>query len=163
MYTTRLAQTIVERYRVENIVLSSHLVAYTAFNIIRKRFPDLDLYGVLRLPKEDKTISKELLYKNMELLRTKLKEMKSLGQLQLSKMVDSASIEEMVKDGIANFGAFHVKKPLKLNKHGDFESQDLNLLYYYHNRMIGYNLSHMINPHILQFFCNFIHEFGTKL
>jgi glycerol-3-phosphate O-acyltransferase len=149
MYTTRLSKTIVERYRVENIVLSSHLVAYTAFNIIRKRFPDLDLYGVLRLPKEDKTIRKELLYKNIELLRIRLKEMMDAGQIQLSKIVETGSVEEMVKDGIANVGAFHVKKPLKLNKNGDFESQDLNLLYYYHNRMIGYNLSHMVNPHIL--------------
>lgn len=149
MYTTKLAKRIVERYRVENIVLSSQLVAFTAFNIIRKRFPDLDLYGVLRLPKEDRCISQELLYKNISMLRAVLKEMKADGKLQLSKIVDESTVEQIVSDGISKGGAFHVKKPLKLNKNGVFESQDLNLLYYYHNRLTGYDLSQVVNPHIL--------------
>ncbi len=149
VYTTQLAKKIVERYRVENIVLSSHLVAFTAFNIIRKRFPDLDIYAVLRLPKEDKSISKELLYANIDLLRRQLLQMKNDGQLQLDQLVEKGSIENIVKDGIANVGAFHVKKPLKLNKKGVFESQDLNLLLYYHNRLMGYQLSTIVDPHIL--------------
>jgi glycerol-3-phosphate O-acyltransferase len=143
-YTKRLAEKIVERYHVENIVLSSHLVAFTAFNIIRKKYPKLDLYGTLRLPREDKIISKELLYSNIELLRTELQKLTEEGKLQLSDTVKNSTVEELVKHGIENVGAFHVKKPLMLNKKGHFESQDLNLLYYYHNRMDAYGLEKYI-------------------
>jgi glycerol-3-phosphate O-acyltransferase len=143
-YTKRLAEKIVDRFHVENIVLSSHLVAFTAFNVIRKKYPKLDLYGMLRLPKEDKVIAKSLLYKNIDLIRAELLKLCEAGSVQLSDTVRDKSAEELVRHGIENVGAFHVKKPLKVNKKGDFESQDLNLLYYYHNRMDAYGLEHFI-------------------
>jgi glycerol-3-phosphate O-acyltransferase len=139
-YTKKLADKIVERYKVENIVQSSHLVAFTAFNIIRKKFPKLDLYGVLRLPKEDKRIFAEILYKNIEILRTELIKLATEGDLKLSDTVKNSPVDKLVNHGIENSGAFHLKKPLKYNKKGYFESQDLNLLYYYHNRMDAYGL-----------------------
>jgi glycerol-3-phosphate O-acyltransferase len=145
-YTKHLADKIVTRYHAENIVLSSHLIAFTAFNIIRKKYPKLDLYGVLRLPKEDKIIPKELLYNNIEILRAELVKLASSGQLQLSDTVKNSSVENLVKHGIENVGAFHLKKPLAMNKKGYFFSQDLNLLYYYHNRMDAYGLEKFIIP-----------------
>lgn len=153
VYTKQLADKIVERYYVENIVLSSHIVAFTAFNIIKKNFPNLDLYGVLRLPREDRIIPKGLLYKNLERLRTELRNLAAQGAVQLSDTVLNLSVEELVKHGIKNVGAFHIKKPLKVNsdyravpgsREGDFECQDLKLLYYYHNRMEGYDLAKFI-------------------
>ncbi len=143
-YTKKLADKIVERYKVENIVQSSHLVAFTAFNIIRKKFPKLDLYAVLRLPKEDKRIFAELLYKNIEILRTELIMLATEGDLKLSDTVKNSPVDKLVNHGIENSGAFHLKKPLKYNKKGYFESQDLNLLYYYHNRMDAYGLEKYI-------------------
>jgi glycerol-3-phosphate O-acyltransferase len=139
-YTKRLAEKIVDRYKVENIVLSSHLVAFTAFNIVRKKFPKLDLYGVLRLPKEDKRIPVDLLYKNIEILRAELINLATEGELKLSETIKDSTVEKLVKHGIENSGAFHLKKPLKYNKKGYFESQDLNLLYFYHNRLDAYGL-----------------------
>jgi len=35
---------------------------------------------------------------------------------------------------------YHAKRPLIKNKKGDISTQDLNLLFYYHNRLVGYNL-----------------------
>jgi glycerol-3-phosphate O-acyltransferase len=147
-YTKRLAETIVERYHIENIVLSSHLVSFTAFNLIKKKFPKLDIYGVLRLPKEDRIIPKDLLYKNIELLRSELSKLAAAGSVQLSDVVRDKSVEELVKHGIENVGAFHVKKPLKKDKKGNFESQDLNLLLYYHNRLDSYDLDVFVNPNL---------------
>lgn len=144
-YTKALAEKIVERYHVENIVLSSHLVAFTAFNIIKKKFPKLDLYGILRLPKEDKIINKTLLFKNIEKIREELILLSEQSKVQLSDTVRDKSVETIVKHGIENVGAFHVKKPLMSNKKGDYESQDLNLLFYYHNRLDAYGLEAFID------------------
>jgi glycerol-3-phosphate O-acyltransferase len=143
-YTKRLADKIVERYKVENIVMSSHLVAFAAFNIIKKRHPLLDLYGILRLPKDEKIISKDLLFKNIKLLLEELENLSTNGSLMLSDFLKNSSVDKIVENGIQNVGAFHVKKPLKTDKKGNFESQDLNLLYYYHNRLDAYGLEKYI-------------------
>ncbi|WBM74870.1 1-acyl-sn-glycerol-3-phosphate acyltransferase [Saprospira grandis] len=145
VYTERLADKIVERFRVENVVLSSHLLAFTAFNIIKARQKEQDLYGILRLPKEERRISQALLFDNLKLLRTALKELEAKGELKLSEMLAKNSLEELVADGLQNIGAFHVNKPLFWNKkEGCYESEDLNLLYYYHNRMKAYGLHRLI-------------------
>jgi glycerol-3-phosphate O-acyltransferase len=79
-------------------------------------------------------------------LRAELVKLASSGQLQLSDTVKNSSVENLVKHGIENVGAFHLKKPLAMNKKGYFFSQDLNLLYYYHNRMDAYGLEKFIIP-----------------
>lgn len=144
-YTKMLAKQIVKRYHEENVVLSSHLIAYTAFNIIKQLHPSLDLYGVLRLPKEDRMIEKDLFYKNVERLRQHLILLNQQGSVRLSSTVENGSIEALVKHGIDNIGIFHVQKALYFNKKGAISSENLNLLLYYHNRMKGYQLSEYID------------------
>ena len=136
-----LAKQIIKRYHKENVVLSSHLVAHTAFNIFIKQYPALDLFGILRLPKDDRIILKEVFYKNIELYRNHLIKLNKEGEIRLSNIVKNGSIEELTKHGIDNIGIFHVQKALFFNKEGNISSEDMNLLLYYHNRLEGYNLS----------------------
>jgi glycerol-3-phosphate O-acyltransferase len=41
-------------------------------------------------------------------------------------------------------GLYHSKRPLIRNADGDLVTQDLSLLYFYHNRLEGYGLSQYI-------------------
>jgi glycerol-3-phosphate O-acyltransferase len=50
----------------------------------------------------------------------------------------------VIKRGLDNVGIFHLKRPLLMNKQGNIITQDLNLLYYYHNRLVGYDLEKII-------------------
>lgn len=143
-YTRMLSKQIVKRYHKENVVLSSHLVAHTAFNIIKRQYPSLDLYGILRLPKEDSSIQAALFKDNIDRLRKRLIELEQAGQIRLSKIVREGDLEELINDGINNIGIFHVQKALYRNKKGVICSENLNLLLYYHNRLNGYYLSNYI-------------------
>lgn len=143
-YTKMLAKQIVERYYSENVVLSSHLIAYTAFNIFKKKYPSLDLYGILRLPKEDRVIDRDVFQQNVALLRTQLLEQNKAGKVRLSNIVKNGSIQDLIKHGIDNIGIFHVQKALFMDKKQHVRSENLNLLLYYHNRLTGYNLSEHI-------------------
>jgi glycerol-3-phosphate O-acyltransferase len=51
-----------------------------------------------------------------------------------------SNVSEIIKNGVENVGAFHVKKPILLVENRTFVSQDLSLLFYYHNRLDGYDL-----------------------
>lgn len=143
-YTKMLAKQIVRRYYKENVVLSSHLIAYTSFNIFQKKHPSLDLYGILRLPKEDRIISKTVFQENIAILRQQLLKINKAGNVRLSNIVKNGSIQDLIKHGIDNIGIFHVQKALFMDKQENIRSENLNLLLYYHNRLIGYNLSDYI-------------------
>jgi glycerol-3-phosphate O-acyltransferase len=50
-----------------------------------------------------------------------------------------------LKDGIRNLGLFHGNAVLKRGE-GTIYSEDMNLLYYYRNRLAGYGLSLLADP-----------------
>jgi glycerol-3-phosphate O-acyltransferase len=143
-YTKMLAKQIVKRYHEENVVLSSHLMAFVAFNILSKQYSSLDLYGILRLPKDDRIILKDVFYDNLERIRDQLYTLDKTGKIRLSSIVKKGNLEELIKHGIDNLGIFHVQKALFVDKDGDISSEDLNLLLFYHNRLTGYYLSEYI-------------------
>jgi len=143
-YTKLLAEKLVKQYHRENIVLNSHIVAFTAFRILIATNAGLDLYGILKLSEEDITFPFDDFCKSVEMLMNKLKEMESNEQVLLSEETE-LPIRELVKDGLHKLGAFHSRKPLKVNKKGEIYSEDFKLLYYYHNRLNGYNLENIFN------------------
>ena len=143
-YTKMLARKIVQRYYVENIVLSSHLIAFTAFKILCKQFPKLDLYGILRLQEDDRLILKSTMLDNLRKLQEVLRLWEREAKVQLSDMVRLSDAETLLANGLDNVGRFHVKKAIWQDKDGDLGSEDLNLLYYYHNRLEGYGLERYI-------------------
>ncbi|MCR9290355.1 MAG: 1-acyl-sn-glycerol-3-phosphate acyltransferase [Bacteroidetes bacterium] len=143
-YLRILGDRIVDRFHKENIVLTSHLVAFAAFNILRNEFPKLDLYGLLRLPPDDYIFSKELLKEVIHQLKGALLDMSDQGKIKLSKQIHF-ELDEIIKDGISHLGVYHPEKPLLINKQGHLSSKDFKLLYFYHNRLENYGLDKMID------------------
>lgn len=143
-YTTILANRIVERYHKENIVLSSHVAAFIAFKVLQKTYPQMDLFGLLRLPPEEYVFPKETVLNAIAQFQQILKEQEKLGKLKLSKQLN-LSPDELLENGMRNFGTYHVNKPLVFDKKGRLISQDFKLLYFYHNRLVNYNLDEQIS------------------
>ncbi len=145
-YTKILADKIAERYHKENIVLSSHLVAFTIFNILRNQNDGLDLYGVLRLPSEDYFFEMEIVENVINQVKEKLFLMEQNGEIKLSEQI-RWEIRDLIEHGVANLGNYHALKPLKINKKGHIVSEDFKVLYYYHNRLENYDLQKDIQWH----------------
>jgi glycerol-3-phosphate O-acyltransferase len=53
-------------------------------------------------------------------------------------------IDLVIRHGLENVGIFHLKRPLLFNKEGNIITRDLNTLYYYHNRLVGYDLEKFV-------------------
>jgi glycerol-3-phosphate O-acyltransferase len=139
-YTKLLADKIVDRFHRENIVLSSHVVAFTAFNILKESHEKLDLYALLRLPPDDFVFPLETFTSAVAAIQTALFDHEEKGRLKLSDAI-RLSPEELVQDGVKNLGVYHVRKPLLFNKKGDLESDDFNVLFFYHNRLENFGLA----------------------
>ncbi|MFY0601327.1 MAG: 1-acyl-sn-glycerol-3-phosphate acyltransferase [Cyclobacteriaceae bacterium] len=137
-YVRILARRVTEEYHIYNRVFASHLVAFTAFKYIERQNSKLDLYSLLRLPDEDLVIE----YQEFKKAYKKLK--KRVLKLYKKDKVDVAGhmhekADSSINLGIKNLGMYHAQRPL-VKKKGHIIIQNMNTLYYYHNRMEGYGL-----------------------
>ncbi len=142
-YTKILAAKIVERYYKDNVVLSSHLVAFAAFEILARENRGLDIYGILRLPTDEYIFPADLLHDVIDQLQTVLHHMESAGNIKLAPQLDWP-VKDLIRDGVRRLGTYHINKPLKYNKSGEMVSESFKVLFYYHNRLENYGLQHRI-------------------
>jgi glycerol-3-phosphate O-acyltransferase len=138
-YTRMLSEVIVKEYHRINRVQSSHLVAFTAFEMIRKKHKNLDLYSVLRLPVDEIEIEYTSFQKTFSKVRDGVIELFNEGKADMATHMTN-DVDEVIDLGISNVGMYHTRRPLLKNKRGNIITHDIHNLYYYHNRMDGYEL-----------------------
>ena len=136
-YTKNLGNIVAERYKAENIILSSHLVSYVAFQLLKAANPNLDLYSLLSLPEDEFFFSREQFLEQSGIVVEMLKG-KALERLLKLPEIFDRDILTLVLDGIDQIGTFHSSRPITIHKNGDFYSQDFRLLYFYNNRLESY-------------------------
>lgn len=138
-YTRLLSQRIVEEFHKYNEVLPSILVAFVGYLQFRKQRPGLDLYEFLRLPEDELMLDYGLFLESVGQVTQALRELEHNEKLLLAPEFEK-STEDIVTIGLTNLGMYHSKRPLLVNEDGNIITQDLNLLFFYHNRLVGYNL-----------------------
>lgn len=74
----------------------------------------------------------------------RLKAIRDQGKVKLSKELDAIGIEDIVKDGLKNLNIYHLRQPLYI-KNGMFRSEDIKVLYFYANRLSGYDLDRFVH------------------
>jgi glycerol-3-phosphate O-acyltransferase len=142
-YTRMLSQRIVKEYHRINRVFASHLVAFVAFQIWQKKYSKLDLFSFLRLPEDELEIDYEQFKAVFKKVRKEIYRMKDEGKINhASHLKGDADI--VIQRGLDNVGILHILRPLARNKAGNIITHELPLLYYYHNRLMGYDLEKLI-------------------
>ncbi len=138
-YTKALGERIVEEFHKINRVFSSHLVAYTAFQMIQKANKKLDLFNLLKIPEEDIYLEYDAFKAKCQEVLDRLKELSEVGKVHIAPHL-KMDMEEIIAHGLDNVGMYHAKRPLVRNEKGEIVTQDTSLLYFYHNRLEGYGL-----------------------
>lgn len=143
-YTKLLSEQIISQFYAANTVLAGHLVAFVAFEILARKHRRLDLYGLLRIPEEDRVIPIEQFLPIAERIRNAIKTMADNNRIKMADHLHG-DIGRIVEYGALNLGVYHSKRALKFTQdHEALTSENLNLLYYYHNRLLGYALEELI-------------------
>ena len=143
-YTNMLGSRIVEEFHKINRVFSSHLLAFTAFELIKKRNKKLDLFDLIRLPEEEISISYEEFKENCQMVLDQILILKSQGLINTAPHM-SAPMDELIIHGLDNVGMYHAKRPLLKDENENLITEDMSLLYFYHNRLTGYDLEKLFN------------------
>jgi glycerol-3-phosphate O-acyltransferase len=136
-YTKMLGEKISQRYHAENVALSSHLVAFSFFQALRRQYPSLDLFRFLRLSDSQRIVQQERFYVEAERCYHMIRKAADQGKLHLSDALRCGDVKIWVEDGLRQLGLFHDAKVVKASS-GVFTTEDMNLLYYYRNRLTGY-------------------------
>lgn len=142
-YIRLLGEKIAEEYRKNNIVFTSHLLAFAAFEILKKRFKKLDIYALLRIPEEDREISYQEFAQNVEALRKEIFELADKGKIIAPEQL-SWEVSKIIKHGIDQLGLYHNQATLMINKNDNITTEDMKLLYFYHNRLEGFGLEQYV-------------------
>ena len=105
---------------------------------------NLDIYGILRLREEDLIIPREEFLFALHQLRKQLFELAAVKRLKISEIIKAQEISDLLKDGLRHLGTYHPEKVLKKNDNGDYVTDSLKLLFYYHNHLVGYELERTV-------------------
>jgi glycerol-3-phosphate O-acyltransferase len=138
-YTKILGEKIVENYHRCNVVLTSHLVCFTLFELLKSKYKSYDLFTFLRTPVDEISISYSEVVDGVSKLKEKLKEMYEQGEVLISPEL-RWNVDKIIEHGMKNINMYHTASPLTKPTDTTMGSEDLKLLYYYHNRLEGYGL-----------------------
>ena len=141
-YTQILGDRITERYHAENVVLRSQLVAFSFFQTLRRQYPQLDLFRFLRLSEAQRTIPVDRFYEEADRSYQMIKKAVDQGRLYFSDTLQCGDVKIWVEDGLRQLGLFHDAKVVKIED-GVISTEDMNLLYYYRNRLMGYGFGRL--------------------
>ena len=103
----------------------------------------VDLYSFLRLPEDELSLDFNTFKDNVSTVAEVLRDMEVQEKILLAPQFEQ-SLDDLVNIGVNNLGMYHAKRPLLVNQDGKIITQDLNLLYFYHNRLVGYNLDRYV-------------------
>ncbi|MGB1242035.1 MAG: 1-acyl-sn-glycerol-3-phosphate acyltransferase [Chitinophagales bacterium] len=142
-YTRLLGEQILKQFYQHNIVISSDLISFIAFEILKKRNPQFDIFGLLRLPEEKRVIAYDEFVAMIEKIRKELNARAKRGELQVADHLNT-DIHRLINHGLSNIGLYHTERPIRKTEKGDITSDNMNLLYYYHNHLLGYELEKLI-------------------
>ena len=139
VYTSMLGDRIVDKFLKANTVLSSHLVSFVAFELIQKEFGNLDIYQLLRIPVDEIEIDIDVFKVEVNNIKERIIDLLAEGELRIHDRLNGET-EDIIKHGLKNLGVYHPVLPLVKNGSGNIITQDLKVLYFYHNRLLGYGL-----------------------
>ncbi len=144
IYTQMLGEKIVSEFFKNNVVYASHVVTFVAFELLKKKLDYPDIFTLLRTSDEDREIDWDEFKTSVKRVIDELYVLNNKGQLKLAPHMTTRMLDEIIELGINNVGIYHANLPILRNKQGNITSEDLKLLYFYHNRLLGYGLEKCI-------------------
>ncbi|MDB5050611.1 MAG: hypothetical protein JWO30_3682 [Fibrobacteres bacterium] len=146
-YTRELGRSILDAYRRNNVAMSTHTAAFAAFNVMRRRNPQYDLYRVLRTAGPDHSVPLRDVHAELAILLARLRDMESKGEILLAPEVRTGNATDVFAKAMEHFGSFHDQEVLLQGPDGVY-TNNMKLLYYYRNRLDHYGLDKVLDKSV---------------
>lgn len=140
VYTAEAGEAIAREFLKHNVIVSTQLVAFTLWEMLRHRHRELDMYRLIRTGDEGAGTTVTTLVERVLRVWQALKARESRQELHLEEgVVQSGDAAAIVQTALRHFGTYHAK-PVLARRGDRVFSEDMKLLFYYSNRLRGYGL-----------------------
>jgi len=137
VYTEHLASELVKAYHRDNVVLSTHIVSFAAWHLLRSLHPKLDSFHVVLVEEEGRKVSRSDLLVHIEHLLGAVQK-RGLTMVVPSPKGKMARAEMLLNAAIERFSHYHSRCAIARVKGGKMLALDPRLILYYGNRLVGY-------------------------
>jgi len=138
-YTRELARSVMESFQRDTVVNSTNLLSRSVFGWLRTRNRDQDLYRLLRTGGTEESVPLKDVYRRVERDREVLRAREGKGDLRLDETVKDKDAVAVVSEALAHLQSYH-RTPALVRRGDRLFHKDRNLLYYYQNRLEGFDL-----------------------
>jgi glycerol-3-phosphate O-acyltransferase len=142
-YTKELGDRIIEEFFKNNVILSTHIIAFCIFNYLQKLYPKMDLYRLVKLTPEEATINKSDLYPLIEKVKEEIKNLESQNKISMDPVLRVETSQTIMSEALRNFNTYYADR-LLIDSDDNLILNDIKVIYYYHNRLKGYSLEKII-------------------
>lgn len=138
-YTRELGDRIVESFKRDTVVMSTHVVAACAFERLRRAVGKADLFTVLN-HKDDITVPRSELAEDVDLLMSRVATLEDQGEIAIAPNLRGRRGDEIVDEALRAFAGYHTNEVLA-PRGGELVLRDTRLLFYYQNRLAAHGLA----------------------
>jgi glycerol-3-phosphate O-acyltransferase len=142
-YTRETASEIGRALLKDNVILSTNLVAYSIFNLLKTHNPGLDLYRLLRTGGQLASLPMQELHQEVENVLTALSGGEGTRP-RLDPLLQEGDVQAIVVEALRAFGTYH-SRPAATRRGDRVFHEDRNVLFYYGNRLRGYDLGRKLS------------------
>lgn len=137
-YTKFAGEQIAKSFKRNTVVMPTQLVSYVLLALVRERFPQWDMYRLLRMGGEE-IVTWEDLRAGCASLIGQLKELELSGALHLAPSLKQDRAAKVAEQGIDYLRMFHIPTAVDFHPEG-IRLDRLDLLHFYANRITGYGI-----------------------
>ncbi len=138
-YTRDLAHRLSASFHAHSVVFPTHVLARAALRVLVRRFPQLDLYRLLRTLTPDTPLQLPEVESETVALLDRLQQLEADGRIRLAPRTRTGS-GQLIHEALRSFGSYHIR-PVVERQGSRLTIGDANLLVYYSNRLDGYGLA----------------------
>ncbi|GIW22959.1 MAG: hypothetical protein KatS3mg068_1966 [Candidatus Sericytochromatia bacterium] len=136
-YTKELGYVVAKEYLVDNIILTTNLFAFVVFNLLKNKYKSFDLYRILRLYPKETNIYIENIEIYIEKIKNKILELETQKKISCDIKIKKYYSKEIIKNAIVAFNNYYGNLIEEINNY--IILNDIKIIYYYSNRLVGYN------------------------
>lgn len=144
-FTREVGERVSESFSRNNVAHTTNVAARAVFNLLRRQNPQFDLLHLIRVGAREEDFELRQVYEEAERLLKRLREKAAQGLIRLGPLVESAPTEDVVASGLRHFAIYHTQ-PAAQRKGDRVLATDRSLLFYYQNRLEGYDLDPDLAP-----------------
>ncbi len=138
-YTRNLGKKLSQAYLKYNVIMSTNIVAFVIFKMMKLNNPGLDLYSLIRTGEEEWTFSVDEVLLALDKLMNQLWSLEKNDKLLMDERLSGASTQDVLDRGLRHLKVYH-RKPALLRKGEAIIANEPKLVMFYHNRLLHYGL-----------------------